>query len=127
MLKIRRTMDYPRIALATLFACLGAGQINAQPICKPAITVKQVAFSEMINLKRIWTASLEVDASSCATTSGLYSIGFVRRAENAPEAAFVEPFIWRLGQTRVVVEFWADESVERYWIENVASCPCRSQ
>jgi hypothetical protein len=72
---------------AVMLACIGAGQTAAQPICKPALTVKQVGFSEMINLRRVWTASIDVDASRCTTTSGLYSIGFIRLSESAPDLA----------------------------------------
>src|SRR5260221_4051889 len=52
---------------AVMLACMGAEQTAAQPVCKPALTVKQVGFSEMINLRRIWTASIDVDASRCTT------------------------------------------------------------
>jgi hypothetical protein len=112
---------------AVMLACIGAGQTAAQPVCKPALTVKQVGFSEMINLRRVWTASIDVDASRCTTTSGLYSIGFIRLYENAPDRAFTEPFIWRQGQRRVVVEFWAGEAVQSYWIDDIAACPCRGE
>jgi len=26
----------------------------------------------------------------------------------------------------VSVDFWADEAVEHYWVDNVASCACRN-
>ena len=71
---------------AVMLACLGAGQTAAQPICKPALTVKQVGFSEMINLRRIWTASVDVDASRCTTTSGLYSIRLQERMIASPNS-----------------------------------------
>ena len=87
--------------------------------------VKDVGFSEMINLKRFWTATVDVDASRCVTASGLFALTFVRLAENAPDLEFAEPFIWREAQTRIRVEFWADEAVHNYWIGEVATCPCR--
>ena len=27
----------------------------------------------------------------------------------------------------VRVEFWTDEAVDRYWVADVAACPCRSE
>jgi hypothetical protein len=72
------------------------------------------------------TASINIDASPCSTTSGLFSLGLIRLAESAPDFAFVEPFIWRLGQKKVVVELWANEAVHKYWVEEVATCPCHS-
>jgi len=97
----------------------------AEPVCKPVLMVKDVGFSEMINLKRFWTATVDVDASRCATSSGLFALAFVRLAENAPDLEFAEPLFWQPGQTRVRVEFWADEAVHKYWVSDVAACPCR--
>jgi hypothetical protein len=111
--------------LVALCASLHAAPVAAQPVCRPTLTVKEESFSKMFNLRRIWTASLDIDASRCATTSGLFSIRFIRLAENAPDLTFTEPFLWRLGQQKVVVEFWANEAVHKYWIEEVAACPCR--
>jgi hypothetical protein len=112
--------------LVALCASLNAAPVAAQAVCRPTLTVKEESFSKMFNLRRIWTASLDIDASRCATTSGLFSIRFIRLAENAPDLTFTEPFIWQLGQGRIRVEFWANEAVHRYWIEEVAVCPCRS-
>jgi hypothetical protein len=113
------------IQLVVLCALLTAAPVAAQPICRPTLTVQEESFSKPFNLRRIWTASIDIDASRCATTSGLFSIGFIRLAENAPDLSFVEPFVWRLGQKKVAVEFWVDEAVHKYWIAEVAACPCR--
>jgi hypothetical protein len=120
----RRSIRLAAILPAAL--CLLLHGAKAQPVCKPVLTVKQVRFSEMVELKRFWTATLDVDASRCATTSGQFAIRFVRLAENAPDLDFAERFTWRAGRMDVVVEFWADESVHDYGIEGVAACPCRS-
>jgi hypothetical protein len=85
------------IQLVVLCALLTAAPVAAQPICRPTLTVQEESFSKPFNLRRIWTASIDIDASRCATTSGLFSIGFIRLAENAPDLSFVEPFVWRLG------------------------------
>jgi len=70
--------------------------------------VRNVGFSDAINLKRSgqqpWTSTrLDVDLVRALT------LAFVRLAENAPDLEFAEPLIWRAAQTRVRVEFWANE------------------
>jgi hypothetical protein len=76
-------------------------------------------------LERTWTAVLSVDASRCATASGRFGIIFSRMKENAPETDFIEHFTWKPGAMEVSVNFWADEAVEGYWLNDVAACPCR--
>jgi hypothetical protein len=76
-------------------------------------------------MERRWTASLSVDASRCAATSGRFEILFSRLKENGPEIEFVEPFVWAPGATEISVDFWADEAVESYRLNTVEACPCR--
>jgi hypothetical protein len=115
-------------ALAVLWgALLHPAQGIAQPRCQPEISVSKSSFSEAINLTRYWTASLDVDASRCAETSGLFSLGFVRGSESARDLEFTEPFIWKQGQMTVRVAFWWDEAIDRYWIADIAACSCRSK
>ena len=123
----RETRSMPRawILAAALRVFSQATQAAAEPACKPVLVVKDVGFSEVINLKRFWTATVDVDASRCAASSGLFALAFVRLAENAPDLEFAEPFIWRAPQTKVRVEFSADEAVHAYRIDDVAACPCR--
>jgi hypothetical protein len=33
--------------------------------------------------------------------------------------------MWRPDSAEASVDFWADEAVEKYWLGNVAACPCR--
>jgi hypothetical protein len=113
------------LPLVALCALLNAAQVAAEPVCRPTLTVKEESFSETFNLRRVWTASINVDASRCTTASGLFSMRFIRLAENAPDLTFTEPFTWRLGQMSVAVEFWANEAVHKYWIDEVPACPCR--
>jgi hypothetical protein len=40
------------------------------------------------------------------------------------ELNFRERFIWLALSVKIGMDFWADEAVERYWIENVTSCKC---
>jgi hypothetical protein len=104
-----------------------APRAAAAPLCKPVLAFKEVRFSETHaeTMERHWTASLSVDASQCATTSGRFEILFSRLKENGPEVEFVEPFTWKPASVEVSVVFWADEAVEGYWLNRIASCPCR--
>ena len=104
-----------------------ASPAAAAPLCKPVLAFKEIRFSAVQpeTMERHWTASLSVDASQCATTSGRFEILFSRLKENGPEVEFVEPFTWKPGSMEVSVVFWADEAVEAYWLNRIASCPCR--
>jgi hypothetical protein len=104
----------------------GATPAAGQQACKPALAVKEVQFSPMQppTLERRWTATVVVDASRCATTTGYFAIGFSRLKENGMEVDFREKFIWSTPAVNVGVDFWADEAVERYWIDSVQACPC---
>jgi len=113
--------------LAIAGILLAATPLTAGQICQPTLTVKDVNFSPVVNLRRYWSATIAVDAWPCARGTGLFALGFVRSAENAPNFEFLEPFIWHAGETKVRVEFWADEAVERYWLADVAPCPCRGE
>jgi hypothetical protein len=111
--------------LAGLIAVCGATQAVGQSACKPVFTVKEVRFSPMRQLQRIWTARLDVDASRCATSSGRFDINFIRLKETAPDLPFTEHFTWGAGEIEVSVDFWADEAVLAYSIGAIAPCPCR--
>ena len=112
-----------------MIALLGVGlpPAAAAPVCKPVIGFKEVRFSptHRETMERTWSATLSVDASRCATTSGRFEILFSRSKENAPEDEFVEPFTWKPGSVEISVNFWADEAVEGYWLRGIAACPCR--
>ena len=124
------------MASTSFFVCrtlmiglLGAGltPAAAAPLCKPVLAFKEVRFSPMQpeTMERIWSATVFVDASRCATDSGYFEILFSRLKENAPEIDFTERFTWQPESVHVSVSFWADEAVEAYWLHNVAACPCR--
>jgi hypothetical protein len=120
----------PRRAFAfaiALAALLNPQQAVAETTCRPQIAVGNVQFSQVVNLRRYWTASVKVDASDCVVASGFFSLGFLRLSESGADLEFKEPFIWRSEGTTVRVEFWADEAVGRYWVDDVAACPCRSR
>jgi hypothetical protein len=113
--------------LAGSIGLTDVAQAADQQTCRPALAFKEVGFSQMQppTMERKWTAVLFVDASRCATTSGRFGIVFSRLKENGFEAYFQEQFMWRPALVEVSVDFWADESVEDYWLNNVAPCPCR--
>jgi len=97
----------------------------ATKICRPSITIVGHELGQPMNLRRVWIARLAIDASACATDSGLYALRIVRTAENAPDLEFVEPLLWRLRQRSVSLEFWIDEAVQTAEVSEVADCPCR--
>jgi len=115
------------IGSALLGIGLGSLPAAGAPVWKPALTFKDVRFSQVQHetMERTWSATLSVDASPCATTSGRFEVLFSRFKENAPEMDFTETFVWKPDSVEVSVNFWADEAVEAYWLHNVAACPCR--
>ena len=98
-----------------------------QQVCRPALAVTEAKFSEMQppTMERKWTAAVSVDASQCDSTIGYFEIGFSRLKENGPEVDFREKFTWQAPSVNISVDFWADEAVESYWLDGVATCPCR--
>jgi len=104
----------------------GITETTAAQLCRPALTFKDVDFSEVRNLQRTWTAALAVDASRCASTSGRFDLAFTREKENAPDLEFVERFTWKPGRIEVTVYFWRDEAVLDYSIGYVEPCTCRN-
>jgi hypothetical protein len=114
--------------LAGTIFLIGVTQAVGQPVCRPALAVTEVKFSkwQLPSMERRWTAVVSVDASRCAANSGGYfEIGFSRLKENAMDLEFREQFVWLPPSVLVGVDFWADEAVERYWIDSVTPCTCR--
>jgi hypothetical protein len=122
-----RSIAWIFAVLAGSSSLIGEIQASGRKMCKPTLVFKQVRFSEMQppTLKRKWTAVLSVDASRCKTNSGRFGIIFVRLIEGAPEIAFQEQFVWRPASVTVSVDFAADEAVDRWWLSEIAACPCR--
>ena len=113
--------------LAGIAYVMSVTQVPGQEVCKPVLSFKEVRFSEMQppTLQRTWTAVVSVDASGCAAGStGHFEIVFSRLKEIGPEIEFREQFKWLPPSVKVAVDFWADEAVERYWIDNVSPCSC---
>jgi len=114
--------------LAGIIGLIVVTQAVGGQVCTPALAVTQVKFSKwrLPSMERRWTAVVSVDASRCALNSGGYfELGFARQKENGVELEFREQFIWLAPSVKVSVDFWADEAVERYWVDSVAPCTCR--
>ena len=97
-------------------------------LCYPKLAVTDVQFSAMMppTLERKWTATVTVDASRCAASSGgAFEIGFRLLKETAPDLDFKERFTWRPPMVKVAVDFAFDEAAQGFWLENVTSCICR--
>lgn len=97
-----------------------------QQACWPIISVKQPRLSDtMINLKRYWSATLEVNAAFCIESAGTVDLRTVRTKENGPDFAVTEPVAWSTRQTDIVLELWTDEAVLDFRIGRVRPCTCR--
>ena len=105
---------------------MGATPNWAQPVCKPAIAFTEAHYAPMKlpKLERTWTVTFTVDASRCATSSGSFSILFMVWKENAPDTEYVETFQWIAHSNVISKEFWADEAVGTYTVNDIAPCPC---
>ena len=113
--------------LAGVIGYVGVTQAVGQQACRPALEVKEVQFSQMQppTLTRTWTAVVSVDASRCAAnSSGSFEIVFTRLKEIGPELDFRERFPWQSPAVNVVVDFAADEAVQRYRIDTITPCAC---
>jgi hypothetical protein len=113
--------------LAGIMGLVSVTQAVGQQVCRPTLAFKKVHFSEMQppTLERKWTAVVSVDTSRCtANSEGYFEIVFSRLKEIGPVIEFRERFMWLPPSVKVEVGFWADEAVERYWIDNIAPCPC---
>lgn len=118
--------SYFAVLMAGAIGLMSLSQAVGAPTCTPALTIQHVQFSEMRppKLTRKWTAVLSVDASRCATSSGLFDMLFTRSKENAPDIDFKERLVWQSNFVDVSVTVSADEAMTGYRIEHVAACPC---
>ena len=98
----------------------------AEPACKPTIAFTEAHYAplKLPKLERTWTVAFTVDASRCATSSGNFSIRFTVWKENAPDTEYVETFQWIPDLNVISKEFWADEAVGAYKVNDIAPCTC---
>jgi len=97
----QRSLAFSLIAAAAVLAgtidFASAAQPAGRPLCRPALAFTDVQFSPMQppTMERRWSATVLVDASSCAKNSaGYFEILFSRLKETAPEIDFHEEFMW---------------------------------
>ena len=104
----------------------GAPDSWSQPICRPTLAFTEAHYAPMKlpKLERTWTVAFTVDASRCATDSGTFSMLFTVWKENAPDIEFVETFKWTTDLNVVSEEFWADEAVGAYKVNDITPCTC---
>ena len=98
--------------------------------CKPTLAFADVQFSGVRpdTLTRRWRAVVSVDSSRCTKDSeGAFEIAFSRAKENAMEIEFRERVFWDTPVVTIDIDFWADESVERFWFGRIAPCSCASE
>ena len=98
----------------------------SQPICRPTLAFTEAHYAPMKlpKLERTWTASFTVDASPCAAQSGTFSILFTVWKENAPDIEFVEAFRWAPNLNVITKEFWIDEEVGAFKVNDITGCTC---
>ena len=113
------------ILLAAALVLAAAMPAIAGPLCRPALAVKEVRFSDIQQAQRVWTARVDVDASRCAARSGRFEVEFTRVKETGLDVTFSEAFSWRPGEIEVSTVFSEDEAVANYAIAYLAPCGCR--
>jgi hypothetical protein len=121
---VRPTLSRSLLALPLVF--MGGTQTLAQTACKPTLAFTDAHYAPMKlpRLERTWTVAFTVDASRCATDSGSFSILFIVWKENAPDTEYVETFKWAPDLNVISKEFWADEAVGAYKVNDIAPCTC---
>jgi hypothetical protein len=124
MSSLKSTSSRVAAAVAAMFLSCVSTQTIAGRICKPALAVKDVKFSEARNQQREWTATFAVDSSHCAEISGSFEIKLIRLKEFGLDLLFTERFGWGSPVVEVSLGFWWDESVGDFWIGDVAPCSC---
>lgn len=113
--------------LACAMSLMSVTQALGQPTCSPTLAIAEVHYSAMQlpRTERTWTATVTADPSGCLTPSGQFDIVFSIERESGPDIQVRQAFAWRAGSVRITREFWLDEAVAAYRVENVAPCPCR--
>src|ERR1700746_2615732 len=103
-----------------------ATQSWSQPVCRPTLAFTEAHYAPMKLPKRerTWTVAFTVDASPCAVQSGNFSLLFTVWKENAPDIEFVETFQWSPDLNVITKEFWIDEAVGSYKVNDITPCTC---
>ncbi len=99
------------------------------PVCRPLLSITRATLSDMRfpSMERRWTATITADASKCRSKTGKFGIGFVREKEIGAPLEFREQFTWTEPSSPVSIDLWADEAIERAWIDTIQPCPCAGE
>jgi hypothetical protein len=105
---------------------MGAAESWSQPICRPTLAFTEAHYAPMKlpKLERTWTVAFAVDASPCAAQSGTFSILFTVWKENAPDTEYIETFQWVPDLNVISKEFWIDEAVGAFKVNDITACSC---
>ena len=88
-------MSRTSILAAALLVVLQGTQAAAQPACKPVLTVKDVGFSEVINLRRFWTATVMSMRRDARPRPGLFASALFALPRTGWIWHSTEPFFWQ--------------------------------
>jgi hypothetical protein len=112
--------------IAVALILMTATQSRSQPQCWPTLAFTEAHYAPMKlpRRERTWTVAFTADASRCATQAGTFSILFAVWKENAPDIEFVETFQWIPDLNIISKEFWIDEAVGTFKVNDIAQCPC---
>jgi Sulfite exporter TauE/SafE len=99
---------------------------SAAPVCRPVLSITRQALSAInpASMERRWTATISADASTCASKAGYFELGLLREKENSLPLEFREQFIWVEPSSPVSIDVWADEAIERAWVDSIQPCGC---
>src|SRR5262249_20055069 len=113
--------------LASLLICSATTGSLCAIACKPMLVLRNVREIRTSATPQswIWTATVVVDRTYCATSTGAFEIDFIRIKEYSPDMQFTEKFRWASGQFDVSIELAADESILDYRLGFIAPCVCR--
>jgi hypothetical protein len=115
----------PALLLCSLFTALATAPAASQDICKPILSPKASGHSDVVDFQRKWSGVVAVAASHCSSTTGPFTIEFVRLKEVGADLSFREGYTWTPGETEVSLDLTWDEWVNAYRIGDVQPCPCR--
>jgi hypothetical protein len=115
--------------LACAFAAPAATDALAAITCKPILSIRNVRELRTANRPVqpwIWTATIVVDKTHCATAAGAFEIDFIQIKEYSPDVQYTERYKWTAGQFEVTLELAGDESIQDYRIGFIAPCVCQA-
>ena len=115
------------VLLIGLVQMIGAATAAGSLECAPVLAFKQIRFSKMRppTLERKWTESYRSMHPNVRQIPADTLRSYLRGSAVAPDLEFRERYAWRPPSVEVVVNFAANEAVERYRVASITSCACR--